>query len=241
MSGSLLDAVSAVLAVLGVGYALGSFRNASSRLLLIWFAVALVGAALFAPHWHTPHARMHFVLPPLVLMGGIMASSYLWPLAASTGNRVRLGIPRTGAVAALTATLLLVVLVLNVRQFWVVTPSVMEISYEATAIGALRSEACRNDLAETMFVGDGIKGGLRTALESYRPNGPTPRIFDYPEWELGVTLAGEPTPRCIILVNPNHPGADAIAQDLEQRYPGGNLTKFSDRSGRRTVLIFTFP
>ena len=86
--------------------------------------------------------------------------------------RSRLGIPRTGAVAALTATLLLVVLVLNVRQFWVVTPSVMEISYEATAIGALRSETCRNDLAETMFVGDGIKGGLRTALESYHPNGP---------------------------------------------------------------------
>ena len=241
VSGSLLDAVSAMLAVLGVGYALGSFRNASSRLLLIWFAVALVGAALFAPHWHTPHTRMHFVLPPLVLMAGIMASSYLWPLAASTGSRVRLGIPRTGAVAALTATLLLVVLALNVRQFWVVTPLVMEISYEATAIGALRSEACRNDLAETLFVGDGIKGGLRTALESYHPNGPTPRILDHPEWELGVTLADEPTPRCTVLVNPYHPDADSIAGDLEQRYPDGDLMKFSDRSGRRTVFIFTFP
>ena len=160
-----------------------------------------------------------------------------------TGSRVRLGIPRerAGVVAALTVTLLLVVLVLNVRQFWVVTPSVMEISYEATAIGALRSETCRNDLAETMFVGDGIKGGLRTALESYHPNGPTPRILDHPEWELGVTLAGEPTPRCIVLVNPYHPDADAIAGDLEQRYPDGDLMKFSDRSGRRTVLIFTFP
>ena len=243
VSGSLLDAVSAVLAVLGVGYALGSFRNASSRLLLIWFAVALAGAALFAPHWHTPHTRMHFVLPPLVLMAGIMASRYLWPLAASTGSRVRLGIPlpRAGVVAALTAALLLVVLALNVRQFWVVTPSVMEISYEATAIGALRSETCRNDLAETMFVGDGIKGGLRTALESYHPNGPTPRIFDHPEWELGVTLAGEPTPRCIVLVNPYHPDADSIAGDLEQRYPDGDLMKFSDRSGRRAVFIFTFP
>ena len=35
--------------------------------------------------------------------------------------------------------------------------------------------------------------------------------------------------------------ADAIAGDLEQRYPDGDLMKFSDRSGRRTVLIFTFP
>jgi 4-amino-4-deoxy-L-arabinose transferase-like glycosyltransferase len=232
VSGALLDPVTAVLAVLGVGLALGRLRNERFKLLLVWALVAVTVSGILSPYPQVAISRLNFVIPPLVLLAGFGAS-HLWdniPVASGRAAWRWIGV---GAIATLSC----VILALNIWQFWYDTPKVYHLTQEAVAIGAVRSKACGGDATRTIIVGRQTEPLLKPALASYYPDGGVPLLIDHaginPDRPLDVGSA-----KCVIFANPNEDTARAALEDLRQRYVTGRTLAFSDRAGKGSVQIF---
>ena len=235
VSGALLDSISAVLALLGLGYCLGTVQRASSRLLLILFAVTAAGTALLSPYPYVPITRMASMLLPLSLMAGV-AAAYLYRTVVlpSDGDRRPLqGIRGMVILGMLCAA----VLALNVLQFWSVTPGEFHHTQEAVAVGAMRSEACRGDPDDVVMVGRSTVPLLTPALESYYPDGDLPRLLDHLDATLGNSLTSD-LPRCVVFLNPDDSDIQDFKRELTATYPEGQFVTFSSPSGKATVEIF---
>ena len=236
--GPLLDPVSAVLASLGIAFALGHIRLPSLRLLLIWFGVAAFMTGVLSPYPHVAITRLAFVVPPMVLLAGV--------LAGRIGDNIQLRVEKSGPlVARITASALLLsltaaVLALNLWQFWHVTPSVFPHRPEAVALGAFRSEYCGSDATSTVFVGQAIGEGslLEQVLVAFNPDEPLPRRLNHDEVLPDMELPGH-APRCVVFVNPGAPEALMLQGDLARRYPDGQVVAFANPARTTTVEIFT--
>ena len=73
----MLDPVSGALAVLGIGFALGHIRQASFRLLPMWFGVAAIMTGVLSPYPHVAITGLAFVVPPLTLLAGMLEARTL--------------------------------------------------------------------------------------------------------------------------------------------------------------------
>lgn len=235
VSGALLDPISAVLALLGLAYCLGTVHRASSRLLLIVFAVVAAGAALLSPYPYVPITRMASMTIPLALMGGTVAAylskGVIFPQAG--GSRSPQGVVGVTLLAALAG----IVLALNAFQFWYATPRVFNHTQEAVAIGAMRSDVCSGEPDDLIIVGRTTAPLLKPALESYNPGGVLPRLVDHSDINAGGFMPSE-TPRCVIFLNPGDADIKPFRQDLSARYPEGRYTTFRNPSGKASVDIF---
>ena len=235
--GPLLDPVSGVLAALGIGFALGHIRAPSLRLLLIWFGVAVFMTGILSPYPHIAITRLIFVVPPLVLLAGV--------LAGRIGDAIQLRTERAGrlcsaaAAPALLLSLAVVVLGLNLWQFWHVTPSVFPHKPEAVALSAFRSEYCDSDVNDTVFVGQAIgEGGLlKQMLASFDPDGPLPRLLNHDEVSPDMELPGD-APRCVVFVSLSESEARTLQGDLARRYPEGRVVAVVNPSGTTAVEIY---
>ena len=236
--GPLLDPVSGLLAALGIAFALGNLRDPGCRLLLVWFAVAMFMTGILSPYPHVAVTRLIFVVPPLTLLAGLMAGRF-WDLMPLKQMKIPAPL-RTVAGVSICATVLPVILVLNLWQFWHVTPSVFPHSQEAVALGAFRSEACGADLHETLFVGNAVSEGslLLQVLSSMYPDGPLPNRISHSELSDGAGLP-DPLPDCVVFVNPRADDALQLQQELARRYPDGRLLPFTNPSGTTTVAVFS--
>ena len=235
--GALMDPVSGLLAVLGVAFAIGHLKDPRWRLLLIWFAVAMFMSGILSPYPHVAVTRLLFAVPPLALLAGMLAGR-LWEAIPfhqlRFPERYRLV---TGV--AVVATLLPVILALNLWQFWHVTPSMFPHSREAVALGAFRSEDCGGDLEKAAFVGNAVGEGslMRQVLSSMYPDGPLPGRISHSELAIGSGLP-DPLPECFVFLNPYADDALRLQQELARRYPDGWLLPFANPSGTTTVAIF---
>ena len=238
--GPLMDPVSAVLAVLGIGFSLGNIRMASYRLLLVWFVVAVVITGILSPYPHVAITRLSFALPPLALMAGMLASRAGDVVQIHSG---RFGTPLARSLTpALLVAVLGVVLALNLWQFWRVTPSVFPHKPEAVAVGAYRTEHCGGDAYGTVFVGRALGEGdlLYRVLSSFDPDGPLPLRLN----QDGLASVPEPPDarlRCVVFLNPEAPETTSLQNDLARRYPEGRTIEFSNPSGATSVDIFALP
>ncbi len=196
-SGSLLDAVSGVLAIIGIGVAVGKWRP-SDKMLIAWLGVTMIGTAVMSPYSYIPLTRMHSTLIPLALLSGVGVSECLgWIKGYRTYKYV--------AVAGL----LVVILALNVWRFQVTTPNALpHYSLESLAIKAWQSDECGAD-NDTLFVGrDGHLVDL--VLLTYIPEGERPRVVGYED-----PLVLPPGPACKIFFRPDDPQAQQRLQILE--------------------------
>lgn len=230
VTGSLMDALSGGAAALGVGYALGTIRERSSRLLLVWIAALFVFAGLLSPHPHVPNTRMFLLMPPLAVAGGVVAGRYAWFAAA----RIAQGKPHETLAWALVGALLLSVFALNVRQFWVVSPPLTPLTNEAIATGAWREE-CGSDLTATAFVSPNLH---MQALRRYDPEGPEVRIVLASDVEAGAPLPDPDALRCVIAVPAGAPEMRALADDLQARYPDVEPLTIARLNGE--VVVYRF-
>ena len=235
VSGALLDSISAVLALLGLGYCLGTVQRASSRLLLILFAVTAAGTALLSPYPYVPITRMASMLLPLSLMAGV-AAAYLYRTVVlpSDGDRRPLQGIRGMATLGMLCT---AVLALNVLQFWSVTPGEFHHTQEAVAVGAMRSDACEGEPDGVIMVGRSTVPLLTPALESYHPDGDLPHLLDHADARLGNSLTSD-LPRCVVFLNPDDSDIQDFKRELTATYPEGQFVTFSSPSGKATVEIF---
>ena len=130
--GPLFDPISASLAALGIAFALGHIGNPANRILLIWFGIAFIMTGVLSPYPHVAITRLLFAVPPLALLAGLLAGRMS---NASLGVWTRLfRIPRQTAIFVGVGGILSLILLLNLWQFWHVTPSVFPHSQEAVAL-----------------------------------------------------------------------------------------------------------
>ena len=236
--GPLLDPVSGTLAALGIAFALGNLRDPGRRLLVIWFAVAMFMTGILSPYPHVAITRLIFAVPPLALLAGLLVGRFggLIPLTqAKTPERLR-----TIAGVSICATVLPVILVLNLWQFWHITPSVFAHSPEAVALGAFRSEGCGGDLNGSLFVGNAVAEGslFQRVISSLHPEGPALGGITHSRIAEGAGLP-EPPPRCVVFLNSDAAEARRLQNELARQYPDGRLMPFANPSGTTTVEVFT--
>ena len=235
--GSLLDPVSAVIAVLGVAYALGHFRLRQFRLLLLWFGVAMVVTGLLSPYPHVAITRLTFAVPPLVLLAGVSMAHIVDYIQSSWRNNQW---PRLrGAAASVLLLLLPLIFALNLWQFWQLTPAVYSHTPEALAVGVIGSPPCYGDISGTAIVGPAVDEGslIRQALDSFYPGGPWWQGLDHAQVEAGLPLPDLPL-RCIVFLDPAAPAARALQEQLARQYPDGLLFTHDNPSGSTRVQVF---
>ena len=236
--GPLMDPVSGCLATLGIAFALGHIRQPSYRVLLIWLAVALFIAGILSPYPHTAITRLLIAVPPAALLAGLLfgelcqALPVRWPPP--------LAIRRQAAVAAMLVILLPAILLLNLWQFWHVTPSVFPHTQEALALGVFRSDVCREDASRTVLVGHATGEGslMHQMLTAFNPDGPLPHHVNHADLDRTMQLPGD-APRCVVFVNPGPPEARRLQEELARRYPDGRLLSMANPSDTTVVEVFS--
>ena len=233
----LLDPISAYIAALGLGFAIGRIGAPSGRLLIIWFALTFAVVGVLNPHHSVAITRMYSVLPPLLLMGGLLAARLLdglLPLGKdAAANRARL-LQTAGAMALVGA----LILALNIRQFAFETPKVYHTTQEALAMGALQTHpACVGGrLEDAVMVAENTESLLQFVLEARYPNRALPLRIEH-RHILDGTAAVE-SPSCVIYLHPDQDAAQALKADMERRYPSGEYAAFSGYFGGPEVDIF---
>lgn len=232
VSGSLLDVISGGLAMLGIGLALGRLKEQRMQLLLIWLILTVTAAAVLSPYPHVPVTRLHIVLLPLALLAGLSVSN----LAGLTGSIDISNNTRKVAIAGGLVALSLAVLLLNVRQFWTVTPSVYHTSSHATALMALHSNGCDTEIERSVLVSSHA-GITRIALESHYPDGPYPTVIGYGEID-SIDLPNKSDFRCVVFSNPWDGASIEMLERLRQANPAGRVVQFHDRSQKNRSDIF---
>ncbi len=236
--GALLDPITAVLAVLGIAFALGHIKLQRFRLLLVWFAVAVTVTGILSPYPHVAVTRLTFAVPPLVLLAGIFAARMVDAVHIPR-QRVKT-FPVPVITVAVFSLLLPCVMLLNLWQFRAVTPEVHPHAPEAVAMGALQSEPCNGDLAGTVFVGPAVGDGslMNQVLDSFHPDRPSFRFLNHNEIKPDSGLTGQPL-RCVIFLEPSSPEIGPLQEQLARRYPDGRMQPFTNPSGTTTVEVFT--
>ena len=233
VSGALLDPISAYIAALGVGFALGRLGHPSARLALIWFAVGFVALGALNPHSSVAVTRMYSALPPLLLMGGAVGAHLLDRLPALGLS----GAMRMGGITALVALAAVAVLALNARQFWIETPMVYHNTQEALAMGALQSGACAGEPGDALIVGENTESLLRWALRGRYFGEELPHLVEHRALQEGVHVPIEGI-GCAIFLQPDAEEARRVKGELRARYPAGEFSGFSGVSGKSEVEVF---
>ena len=147
--GSLLDPISAVLYVLGLGLAISKIRNPAYRLLVVWWGVGLAACGFTNPYPGVAVTRLLFPLLPiagicaLALDKALQVADRLWRSAAL----------RTGLASVALVGVAVPVLALNLHRFWVETPTQYGTpTVEAVAVRAIFSDTCNDRLPKVSVI-----------------------------------------------------------------------------------------
>jgi hypothetical protein len=161
ISGPLLDPVSGVLALVGLVVGVVLSWRAPWRWLWPWFGLALLAGGATAQYDQLPNSRSFFLLPPLLLFGGL-AAGLLW-------ERVTwLGRPRLGAaLVALAALAAAAATTLNLYRLHVETPQRLALTPEAVAAMASERSRCREWLAGPLVLADSPEPVFLKLIEAY--------------------------------------------------------------------------
>ncbi len=250
VSGSLFDPITASIAVVAVGFALGRFRNVSSLFLMLWLGFAFAGTGAISPYWHAAITRLFPMVPPIALMVGIFASSFVWPIDInfwrSSGSR--LISPKAAAILALLA-IGAFVLMLNAQRFRTETPSVFHNSPVAVSLRAFESEPCNRFADDQILFISRDEHIIRRVLDSYEPGS----IYTNPErasefqgipkflnHEQAIEHDSSDFARygCVIFSHPWEEIPTQILRDLSDFNPSGRTIDVADNSRKTTIKVF---
>ncbi len=200
ISGSLLDRVSGVMVLVGIGTALIRWRSAD-KMLVFWLLATMVPTALLSPYPQPPITRMHATMLPMALLSGVMVGSGMRVLGA--GGTLRW---------AMVCVIAFGVTGLNQFRFQYVTPNATEIYMpETLAVRAWRSEEC-GLRPDTQFIGP--HGHLMDlVLMTYMPTGDRPAVTEsYDDPRVLEDSGG-----CKIFFRPDDEGARVALSRLSAR------------------------
>ncbi len=217
-SGSLLDAASGVLAIIGIGIAVGKWRR-MDKLFIVWLVLTMISTAILSPYAYTPITRMHSNLIPLALLSGIGVSACL--------NWINGYQPyKYAAVGAL----LIAILALNVWRFQVTTPDAFtHYAHESLAVKAWHSDECGGS-GDTLFIGRNVHL-MDLILLTYMPEGERPKTVEYED-----PLVLPPRSACKIFLQPDDSEARLRIQVLTEEL-SSTSTVIANPSGHSRVEV----
>lgn len=236
VSGSLLDDISAPLALLGLAYTATRAREERYRFLLIWFLVAITVTGLFHPRQVEINSRLHYVLPPMAAFAGL-ALDRIVEMLSRLFQRPSV---QPALVALCAIGVLPAILGFNIYRHWEVSPSVIPAPNAALVLREAQRPTC--DLP-----------GLRSAVFAPQPLPMMPLVFQFYEWEGKEPLLfrfGDPPDvyrsaiasggiGCVIVAEPRTREAQtsvAYVTELAQK-AGMALEEVPDASGFTRMLV----
>ncbi len=238
VSGSFLDEVSAVLAILGLAYALYRLRDPGHRFIVIWAVVAIVVTGVLHPRALTElPSRMHFALPPMAALAGVGLDRIVAGFASlSSSRRMELGLSVMAFALVVPA-----VLGFNIHRFWWETPSILQISGTAVIYREATSDKCDIEgRRNVVFNGARGFGSFTSVFLYYRLEDESPLYLPYegPQ-DLYEDLIAVSRVGCIIFANPDL----ELAQAVIPRYtnPAAEFGAYpviaTDTSGKSKVMV----
>ena len=250
ISGSLLDPVSATIAVIAAGFTLGRIRNPASRMLVVWCSIAFLATAVASPYWHTAVTRMYPLLLPISLMTGLLVTRIVSPIDINflTTSGSKAIHPKAIMIIALVV-IGAAVLQLNVQRFKTDTPTEFHNSSVAVSLRAFQSEMC------TRFPDDQIafisrdEHTIRRVLDSYAPGSiyinpeeagqfqGIPKFLNHEqanEYELDdLNRFG-----CVIFSHPWEQIPTKLLLNLSATNPLGTTFEVADNSNKTKIKVF---
>ncbi|MCH7578649.1 MAG: glycosyltransferase family 39 protein [Chloroflexi bacterium] len=238
VTGSLLDEVSAVLAILGLAYALYRLRDPGHRFIVIWAIVAIVVTGVLHPRASTElPSRMHFAVPPMAALAGIGLDRIVAGFASLSSTR------RMELALSVVAFALVVPAVLgfNIHRFWWETPSIHQISGTTVIYREATSDNCDIEGRRTVvFSGAGGFGSFSSVFLYYRLEDESPLYLPYegPQ-DLYEDLIAVSRVSCILFVNPDLEVAEAVIPRYTNPAAEFGAYPFiaTDISGKSKVMV----
>ena len=179
ISGSLLEPITAVLAVLGLVYALRRFRRPAFAFLLIWYGISMAASGVASPHPFVPMIRMSYLIPIMV----IFAAVALGEAYGMVQGKISTSTLRTVAPAMALSIVALAVVGSNVYRFLEVTPEDVRNTPGAVVMKAVLSEECSDGGGQRVIVAPHTGGSLGFAVASRDWDGVPPVMLAYDELE----------------------------------------------------------
>lgn len=234
ISGSLMDVVSVVLAVLGIVLSILHFRRFQSRFLLIWFGLALLATGVFSQYDYPAITRLYFMVPVFAVFASLGANDFMEAVFQLVPRlRYRVIVPSVAIVA-----LFAVVLVLNLRRFWYETPSRMQSSPTAVVVRVLTESNPRCNAPGTLVIApEGHVTLLEKVFRGYGPDLASPKVMSFKDWPNQRVEADAP---CAILIpNDSDPIGRALPDQLRGAFGEPNVV--SDFRDSARVLVYRRP
>jgi 4-amino-4-deoxy-L-arabinose transferase-like glycosyltransferase len=239
LSGSLVESVTAVLFVLGLGYALVTWRDSRSRIVLIWFAVGMLVAGILSKYDYVSVSRMHYVLPAVILLAALAGDRLIeFAVRASTEFR-RPGTARLESAVAVCGVIVIVGLTTygNLHRWFVETPAHAPSTPEALTIRVVEDPRCQGAAMPPLIIAREIGGALPPATAAIGiPVLPVYGLYtDSATWLRSVGRG------CVIFRSPRDPDAVRLVQQIAARNPQLRVVDERDLSGVFTVLVYYPP
>lgn len=244
VSGSLLDEISVVLAVLGLAYALSRPREPGYSLLLIWLVVVVVVSGVLHQHARTEMpSRMNLAIAPMAAFAGLALDRLVVVISAlSKDNRASIVVGAVTFVVVLGA-----ILGFNVHRFWRETPSVHDYSNTTVIYQQATSPTCAIEGHRSVIIArPSEEGGIADVFIWYREEHLAPLFLPYngPHEEYQSLLAADElipdaAVSCLMFTAPPDPKdqetIDEYARIVASR--AGSQSLATDPSGRSPIVV----
>jgi len=230
-SGSLLEPITAVLAVLGLAYAVKRFRTPRTLFLLTWLAVSIVALGINSPHPGIVIGRLSYTIPMMVIFAAIPLGATYALFRRSFGNNTF----TTVAPLLLLSIILIAVLGSNLYRFWEVTPENKPANGGALVMKAALSSECRDSDRQTVVVAPTAGGTTLWALTARDwGNDLTPVMLAYEE--MGRVREFSPT-SCVIYQPTTEPPSEENLTRLQRLTGAQQVISEYDQTGLRRVMV----
>jgi Dolichyl-phosphate-mannose-protein mannosyltransferase len=237
VAGSLAEPVTAMLFVLGLGFAIASMRDGRSRTLLAWFALAITTTGILSKYDYVSVSRLHYVLPVVALLAALALDRLLRVLESWNPGRwdIRSSQFVIPAGALGCAAVLVLVTYANLHRWHVEMPPQVPSTPEAVAVWILELPQCSGVTARPLVVNrergdDELILALLARGDPWFPSFAT--YDDPPSWLADVGK------RCIVFRLPYDPGSLKLIQQLERHSPGVPGFDVTDPSGERRLRVY---
>jgi hypothetical protein len=231
VSGSLLEPVAGGLFAIGLVCVAAGWRDARSRLLLVWFAIGLAVTGFLSKYDYVSVSRLNFLLPTVCLLSGIAAERVV-AILEQRGPRHLSHLVFPSVLVGCT--------VLagwgNLHRWFVETPETVPTSPSSVAIRIIEDPRCQTAPRPPLVVDVGIGGAILPALEAAGPRVmPEFGLYaaaDSSDW---IETAGS---RCVIFRAPHDPAAQTLQLALASRWPDSTAIRECDRSGIVELMVY---
>jgi hypothetical protein len=229
VAGSLAEPITAALFIIGLTYAIVTWRDPRSRLVLIWFGIGIAAAGIASKYDYVAVSRLNFVLPAVATLAALALYHAARVGAMLVAAKWR-GIAFTTALAVVVGLSALS----NLHRWFNVAPEKSPTSVATVVTRVLQDDTCEDaELLPLVIVGR--DGHIHTFVNKVNPAVILPERTSYTDPSGWIESAPN---RCVIVSYPRDEGAIPLMRQLESRWPGLAPVEETDASGVARILVY---